>query len=620
MQIATKGNDVYVCGYVWGYGGTPSLANSEWLVKKSSDAGASWQVTDHWWASLGDNTCTSITTSASGDIFTTGFNNNIDSYVRMSADNGSSWQQIGSFPGTGAASSIEVSPNGNLWLVIENKIYTGVYTLGSWSWSGPISITGSSFGNVAYQKQGELEIVSNTHAYYTSRVSNTWRIYETTDAGATWTQIHSRSGEGVSIKVLSTGEILSNGNRNVSFSEHYNEIIKSIDGGSTFNLVMQKGAVSLEEEGGYLIELQNGDILSLGKRELDDQMMVYRSTNKGDTWSQASIITFYDRFYSQVSDYAEDSLGNLYTAGWIYMVDPLDPAEPYIIMKSSNNGATWTQSDYIKQSGSDHYSDQVEVNHLNNVFAVDYSYDTAQSTLRMSTNQGASWSNVDVINGSIQGSILEADAAGNIYYLSEHVLRRGSPTGTGFSTAFTFPLNGGQVSFKVISLQGLSDGSLFLGAYASESGTGHNIVYRSTDQGVSWNELYRVSGNSWSNMNFEESPNGDYIALIGDKILKSINNGVAWTEIYDGSLGAPNTITISTDSRIFFNTETIVYYYSVNTTSWNVFWNIENVLTPVIDSRVKKLFKCRYSSIGVCANVLDYTKNQGSANYLWSAE
>lgn len=620
MQIATKGNDVYVCGYVWGYGGTPSLANAEWLVKKSSDGGASWQITDHWWANLGDNICNSITTSASGDIFTTGFSNNVDSYVRISADNGTSWQQIGYFPGAGRASNIEVSPNGNLWVLIGNNIYTGVYTLGSWNWSGPFSITGTGFGNVAYQKVGGLEIVSNTHAYFTGRISNTWRIFETTDAGVTWSQIHSRSGEGVTIKVLSTGEILSSGNRNVSFSEHYNEIIKSVDGGSTFNLVMQKGAVSLEEEGGFLIELQNGDILSLGKRSLDEQMMVYRSTDKGSTWSQASIITFYDRFYSEISDYAEDSLGNMYTAGWIYNVDPLDPSEPYVIMKSSNNGATWTQSDYIKQSGVDHYSDLVEVNNLDNVFAIDYSYDTGQSTLRMSTNQGTSWSNVDVINGSISEGILEADVAGNIYYLSALVLRRGSPTGTGFTTAFTFPVNGGQTSFRVITLEGLSDGSLLLGAYAFEGATGYNIVYRSTDQGGSWNELYKTSGNSWSTMNFQESSNGDYIALIGDKILKSINNGVAWTEIYDGSLGDPESMILSTDSRVFFNTQTIVYYYSVNTSSWNVFWNIENVLTPVIDSEVKKLFKCRFSSIGVCANVLDYTKNQGSANYLWSAE
>jgi hypothetical protein len=238
----------------------------------------------------------------------------------------------------------------------------------------------------------------------------------------------------------------------------------------------------------------------------------------------------------------------------------------------------------------------------------------------MSTNQGTSWSNVDVINGSISEGILEADVAGNIYYLSALVLRRGSPTGTGFTTAFTFPVNGGQTSFRVITLEGLSDGSLLLGAYAFEGATGYNIVYRSTDQGGSWNELYKTSGNSWSTMNFQESSNGDYIALIGDKILKSINNGVAWTEIYDGSLGDPESMILSTDSRVFFNTQTIVYYYSVNTSSWNVFWNIENVLTPVIDSEVKKLFKCRFSSIGVCANVLDYTKNQGSANYLWSAE
>lgn len=620
MQIATKGNDVYICGYVWGYAGTPSIANSEWLVKKSSDGGATWQISDHWWGVLGDNVCYSIAVSASGDIFTSGHNNASDSFVRMSADNGATWQQIGSFPTAGVATNISVSPNGDLWVLVENKIYKGVYSLGSWNWSGPFTVTASSLSYVAYQKIGDLLVVSDTHAYFTGKVGTFWKVYESTNAGVTWNEIHSRAGEGVSIKVLSTGEILSNGNRYISGSEKYNQVIKSVDGGSTFNLVMQKGAVGLQEEGGYLVELLNGDILSLGKRDSDGQMMVYRSTDKGDTWSQRSIITYFDRLYSQVSDYAEDSLGNIYTAGWIMNVDPLDPSEPYVIMKSSNNGLTWVQSDYIKQSGIDHYSDQVEVNILNNLFAVDYSYSAGQSQLRMSTNQGASWSTVDTISGSIQRQILEDDSLGNIYYLTELVLRKGSPNGTGFTTAFTFPMNGGQVSFQVDNLQGFSDGSLLLSAYAFESGTGYKILYRSTNQGTSWTELYRVAEDPWSSFMIKESPNGDYVILINGKIYKSTNNGIAWTEIYDASLGSAESFIVSTDSRIFFSTQTHIYNYSNNTSSWNVFWNINTAITPNIDSYIGKLFKCRFSSIGVCANVIDYTKNEGSANYMWAAE
>lgn len=625
LEIATKANDIYVCGYVWGSGGTPSTASSEWLVRKSSDGGLTWSNVDHWWGTTSDNVCYSIAVAPTGEIFTSGysFNAGYVGIVRMSSDNGATWQEIGNFPGAGTniATNVKVSPNGDLWVVVDNKLYKGVFSAGSWTWGDPNTISAGGLDFVAYEKQGELTIISDTRALFAGSLGANWKIFETVDAGVTWNEIHSRTGEGVSIKVLSTGEILSNGERKVSFSENYNETIKSSDDGSTFNLVMQEGALDLEQEGGFLLELINGDVLALGYRSKDSQAVVYRSTDKGDTWAQASVIVFYDHLYSEVSDYAEDSLGNIYTAGWVYFVDPSDPSTPYVIMKSSDSGATWTQTDYAKESGVDHFSDQVEVNILDNIFAVDYSYDVGMAQLRMSADQGASWSVVDSIVSTVSGYVLTTDTTGNIYYLIDLVLRRGNPDGTGFIDAATFPVVGGQTSVSVKSIDGMSDGSLLAVVLATEAATQYKIIYRSIDNGVTWSEVHRiVAAASWFKTKITEDSSGDYLMLLDYKIYRSSDSGTSWTEIYDASSGNASSIVVSNDDQVFFRTSEKIFYYSSNTLTWTEFWDVELALTPAIDSSIVDLYSCRFSPIGVCANIMDYTKYDGSVNYMWTAE
>lgn len=626
MELATKGNDVYVCGYTWGHGNTPSTANAEWLIRKSSDGGTTWLNFDHWWLTANDNICMTITVANSGDIFTAGFSVSPtftnDTIVKTSIDNGASWQVIGNFPGAGRATSIRSSPNGDLWLVVANKFYKGTYTLGSWNWSAPVNISASTFSTVAYQKEGQLTVESNTTAYFTARVSSFWKIYRTTDGGSTWNEIHSRAGEGVSTIILGTGEIISNGNRYVSWTEGYNQIIKSTDGGSNFSLTLNKGAVGNREEGGYLYELQNGDLISLGTRYTDNQIVVMTSSDKGSNWTEASIIYYFDKLYSEVTDYAEDSAGNLYTAGWVDSTVPGDRTEPYIIMKSSNNGTTWTQSDFILDSGFDHYSDQIAINQLDHIFALDLSYSRAETRLRMSSNAGVSWNTVDTLAGSIGSQILEVDSTGYVYYLTGSILRRGSPTGSGFIDAFTFPINGGQTNFSVRSFLGTKDGPILIGTTATEAATNYAIVYKSLDQGITWTELYRAPASLGQSIMINEAANGDLYLAYSDQIYKSTNNGVSWNQIYNTTLGLGDVdgIVTSNDSQIFFTNGDDIFYYSTNSSSWKTFWRISVAITPEIDSYLTNLFKCKYSSIGVCASVVDYTKGKGSSSYLWVAE
>lgn len=627
MELTAKGNDIYVCAYTWGYGGTPSTANSEWLIRKSSNAGATWVNVDHSWKTLRNNSCTSITTATNGNLFAAGYSDdpsfNTHAIIKTSLDDGASWQEIGYFPNAGAPSNIRTSPNGDLWVVIENKLYKGTYSLGTWNWSAPLSISASTFGYVAYQKRGQLFVENDTTAYFTTNTSGGWIIYRTLDSGLTWNQLHSRPGEGVSILVLSTGEIISNGARVITSSEKYNQIIKSSDGGVNFNLNLNIGGLNNEHEGGYLYELNNGNLISLGYRDLDYQVVVHSSVDKGDTWSESSIIYFYDRLYSEVSDYAEDGQGNIYTAGWIDSFMSGDPTESYVIMKSSNNGTNWSQSDSIFQSGVNHFSDQIEVSAINNyIFATAHSHSAGNTKLRMSTDAGLNWSTVDTLVETISEYALEIDSNGYVYYITGLNLRRGSPTGTGFSTIYNFPMNGAQTVFRVKSLLALEDGSLLLNTIVTESGVTYAVIYKSLNQGIGWNEIYRGPANFWNKVNVVQAKNEDLYLTYNNKIFKSINTGTTWTEIYNTTMGHGDVYSIATsnDSQIFFTNRDEIFYFSTNTSSWNTFWRINTAITPNIDSYVNALFSCKFSTIGICANVVDYTKGQGTANYLWAAE
>lgn len=628
MEMTTKGNDIYVCGYVWGIGNTDSTANSEWIVRKSTNAGSTWQIVDHSWLSINDNVCSTITTAVNGHIFAAGYSSNAsfirDTIVKISIDDGNSWQIIGTFPSGDIPTSIRTTPNGDVWVVSKNKLYKGTYTLGAWNWSAPITINASTFSNVAYQKSGQLTIVDDNTAYFTGRVSSMWKIYKTTDSGLTWSQVHSSAGEGVSIIILSTGEIISNGNQNISWSEGYNQIFKSTDNGATFNQTLNKGSLNDSQEGGYLLELLNGEIIAIGTREYDDQMVVLKSNNKGNSWNEESIIYYFDRLYTEVEDYAEDSLGNIFTTGWIGPTNEGNRAEPYVVMKSTNNGLSWTRSDFIFENNVNHFSSEVEVNPINNyIFATEYSYSTLQINLRMSSDSGNSWQTIDTTNSSSTPNNLAISKAGKVFYLSDLELRRGNADGTGFNTIFTFPVNALHTNFKAKTLLPLDNGDLIFGANITDTAITYGVIYKSTDQGASWSEIYRAPAGQWDRLNFIQAKNSTVYMAFKNNIFISTDFGQTWSEFYNSTtvgFGSPSSMATSNDSTLFFSNGDDIYFYSSSSSSWRPFWKIETAITPIINSSIRTLFHCRFSKIGICANVIDYTKGQGSANYLWAAE
>lgn len=51
LAMANKANDIYVCGYAWDIDSV--TYNSEWIVRKSSDNGVTWTMSDHFVQNIG---------------------------------------------------------------------------------------------------------------------------------------------------------------------------------------------------------------------------------------------------------------------------------------------------------------------------------------------------------------------------------------------------------------------------------------------------------------------------------------------------------------------------------------------------------------------------------------
>lgn len=619
MEIATKNNDIYVCGYIWGYSATPGFANSEWLVRKSSDGGATWQNVDHYYPNPSDNVCYAMTVAPNGDIVAVGYSYNASTiaHIRLSSDDGATWQTIGTINANHTATAVRVSPDGKIWVAIDNNLYKAEYIASSWNWTGPFQIAPSALSYVGYSQKGEIEIVDNNVAYFIGGRGTNWEIYKTTNGGTSWSLVHSRPGEGTSLRVLSTGEIVATGHRQVSYSEIYLEIIKSTDAGTSWSLVHTSGVAGYQgkEEGVKVLELLNNEVLLLGFRYLDNQVKVFKSTDAGDNWGVSSIITYYDHLYANVEDYAEDSLGNLFTTGWLYNVEPSNPQEPYAVMKSSDNGTSWSVADYNYQVGVDHSSSEVEVNNIDTVFAVDQY--TGNNDLRMSLDNGVNWSVIDTTNAG-NFSNLTTDTSGNLFYVNNPELKKASPTGASVSVVYTFPIDGSHTSFSTRVLKGTPDGQLYLLASANVSAVATKLLYRSNDQGVSWTLLYSAASSSF-NAGFNQASNGDLYIYHDTKIFRSTDSGSSWSTIYDTNFaGNITSIVTSNDNKVFIVINDVIYSLNEDNSTWFKFWDIDIALSPIIGSEINFLFNCRFSPIGVCAVVVDYTKYDGSANYLWA--
>ncbi|WPU65686.1 WD40/YVTN/BNR-like repeat-containing protein [Peredibacter starrii] len=296
LAMIAKNNDLYVCGYQWEYGSP--IYSSEWIIRKTSDGGSTWTTVDQYGNVPGaDHICFDIDLhEASGTLFAVGYDG-IGALVKQSVDDGATWTVIGSFPAIEFFSSIKISPSGVIWAISkESELWKGTFSLGTWNWvnQGPILSGIINYG--LYQLRGDLEIVSETEAYYSGN-NGRWSIAKTMDGGASWTIVYSgpANSGGQDIKILSSGDLVATGFFETAVRSFV--ILQSPDNGSTWNIEYQNNTV--EKQGVTITPANDGSIMVFGTfRDTPNQIINVRSVDNGLSWGDRGIVYFKQNFWT----------------------------------------------------------------------------------------------------------------------------------------------------------------------------------------------------------------------------------------------------------------------------------------------------------------------------------
>lgn len=604
LSLAASGNDLYACGYVWG----GAVYNSEWLVRKSSDNGVSWSNVDEYHVNLGkDHVCYDIDVHAgSGNLYTVGYDEDIVGFrgiIRESTNNGTTWNTIGTFPGLDSFYSVKVSPAGVVWAIANTgDVYQGTYALGVWNWLivGNAMAGGITSGH--YVLRGELEIVSETTAYF-SAVNASWKIAKTIDGGATWVNVYSgpANSVGQGIKRLSTGELVSTGYFATTPNSYI--ILTSTDNGATWSESYNNNTVG--KQGMTLVEANDASVLAFGiYRFAPYQIINMRSTDSAATWSQRSIVYFKQNLYTDMTDIKKDALGNLWASAWTNYIDTTTKT-PWVVIKSSDNGVSWVESDVFTDATSDLTAWALAIGPSNEIYSTGaYS---SKLALRKSSDSGVTWTEMDtstpVGKTNYGSSKVTVATNGDVFYSGIAApndvaeIRRGTANGTVWTTTATFPIAPGSTAFSIYGLEALSDGSLWIsGNDKNASAVDQHVIYRSTDNGITFTEVLRETGTTTS-QTIKRLSSGEVYVISLNKIKKTTDNGATWVLVYDGSAsGGVKSYTFDALDRIYIlSGNGFVYAKNQFTSNWFEVYDY-SLINNYYNNSVFKITDCGNSS------------------------
>ncbi len=598
MALANKANDIYVCGYAWDIDSV--TYNSEWVVRKSSDNGVTWTMSDHFVQNIGENhVCYDIAVSSAGNIYTVGYTDTDGGVIRESLDEGLTWTTIGTIPSMDTFVSLDISPAGVLWGVSrDGHVWKGVYSLGSWNWTDSGSIMGVSPQSSAYQLFGDINVISETEAYYSGNGAN-WKIMKTTDSGATWSAAYTGAVryKGNTIIKLTSGELVAIGSLGGAlFSDPDTfKIIRSTDDGATW--VETYSDVTVSKEGITLTEASDGSVLAFGVYERSPyQIINLRSTDSGATWSDRSEVYYKDNLYTTFNDLKVDGMGNIWATAWINHIDSTF-RDPWTVIKSSDNGASWEQNELFVGPTSDAYAEGIAIGPANEVYVGGYI--DSDDVIKKTTNSGLSWSVVDTNVGvSTYDKKMTVASDGTVYMSgvtgTSTILRKGTGSGTVWNTIQTF------LNFSLLGIKTFDDNSLWIAAKETSPSTTY-VIYRSIDGGTTLTEVYRVAESTWRSKTITKDSNGDILAHTKYKVIKTSDNGASWQDVYDGTALGFEILGFKFDSsdRLYIlNTNGQVLAQNQFDGSWFVMFDY-SLFNTYMDPELLQITDCGSAS-GVC--------------------
>jgi hypothetical protein len=312
------------------------------LAFKSSDAGTTWSLMDDYAdptssAGYGVGYDAGIAADPSGNIYASGFDALTSGakmcFTRRSADGGTTWSTVDTWPANGMPHALAADSAGNIYVVGEVGSSSGAWIVrkgtGGTSWSTVDQLSIQNGGSVAYgvycHSTAGVFVVGDSPAQvkHGSSYQPVWTVRRSRDGGTTWATVDTILDVGSranSVGVDAAGNIYVAGRDYVSYKGGgYNTwlVRRSTDSGNSWVQVDDYGSSAMNALATAFACDAFGNVFVAGTcytSAKGTQWLVRESVGGTGNWQ--SVDTFeYGSGQAGVSAVIGDSYGNVFVAG-----------------------------------------------------------------------------------------------------------------------------------------------------------------------------------------------------------------------------------------------------------------------------------------------------------------
>ncbi|HUP57295.1 MAG TPA: hypothetical protein VM598_07585, partial [Bdellovibrionota bacterium] len=562
-------------GKIYVIGDESLVSGSDWHVRRSVDGGATWtQVDSYSYATPGDSAAFDIGVDSNNHVYVSGFGTSAGKrhwVVRKSVDSGATWTTVDDFLysglNTSEARSIAFDSGGGI-LVVGGGGQGGAFdyrwivrrsTDGGASWA---TVDDFFTGGECLAEAISVGASGNIYvAGYADAYPYRWYVRSSSDGGNTWGTLEAfryaagQSSSAYAVTETAPGILYAAGcgrETSATLGVCHWIVRKSTNGGAAWTTVQD---ISGSTATGVSRDGAGNPIVLSG---LSGSLVVQKSTDGGTNWG--SMASYQNTAELNLTGYSVKGVGpsTLYAAGYM----PTFSGGNWIVRKSANSGASWSQVDSFQHVGGGATPLGIGVDLSGAVYVVGSGLGTGGAGIqndwivRRSTNAGTSWTTVDQFELGANTAYNQANgfgidpATGDRYVVGsggtfKHWIVRKSTDGTTWSTVDDYQPFVNK-NAEAIAFAADSSGNLYVAGMAEDTafGTYHVVVRKSTNAGGSWATVADIAGMNPFAGGVAVDPSGNvyfsYSAYTFWKVMKSTNGGGAWTQVDHFTHAAPN--------------------------------------------------------------------------------
>ncbi|MFA6301771.1 MAG: hypothetical protein WC627_01385 [Legionella sp.] len=313
--------------------------NDHWVVRKSTDGGLTWTTVDDYQLVAGANTTTDIEPAigkdTNGNLYVAGIGFDASRVphwiVRKSSNQGATWTTVDNFVTNGSvtiATGVTADANGNVYVSgygsTKSTGYHWFVRKSSNQGTSWTTVDDFQFSSGVVAEPSAITADNNGVLYASGSANNRWVVRKSNDNGATWTTVDNYQGTGglsVSRAIVAdaNNNIYSAGISNTSKQgESIWTVRKSTDAGVTWQTVdsYQLAAGKLSQASALNIDA-NGVIYVTGYGQNGNgyNWVTRMSTDNGATWSTIDVYQLKAKVLAMAQTVWTDVGGHVYIGG-----------------------------------------------------------------------------------------------------------------------------------------------------------------------------------------------------------------------------------------------------------------------------------------------------------------